>query len=111
MATDTHDGLEFVLAIESKDYPISGVMFHPETQNRHIVAAEINDSIDGKVNSEKTEKINFHFSKYVHERAKANLDQGHKFSDKDYGLRMEWMNTNTGLTGNPVPHLISFGFN
>ena len=31
LATDTHDGTEFVVAMEAKDYPISGVMFHPET--------------------------------------------------------------------------------
>ena len=31
LATDTHDGTEFVVAIEAKDYPFSGVMFHPET--------------------------------------------------------------------------------
>ena len=111
MATDTHDGLEFVVAVEGKHYPISGVMFHPETQNRHIVAAEPNDSIIGKVNTQQTEQINFHFSKYIHERAKANLEEGHKFTDLDFGLRMEWLNTNTGLTGCPTPHLISFGFN
>jgi len=31
LATDTHEGVEFVVAIEAKNYPISGVMFHPET--------------------------------------------------------------------------------
>ena len=51
LATDTYDGLEFVVAVESKDYPISGVMYHPETQNRHIIASEPNNSLNGKVNS------------------------------------------------------------
>ena len=31
LATDTHEGVEFVVAVEAKDYPIAGVMFHPET--------------------------------------------------------------------------------
>jgi len=31
LATDTHNGTTFLLATESKNYPISGIMFHPET--------------------------------------------------------------------------------
>ena len=31
LATDTLKGEEFVVAVEAKDYPVSGVMFHPET--------------------------------------------------------------------------------
>ena len=31
LATDTHDGLEFVIAAEGKRYPVSGTMIHPET--------------------------------------------------------------------------------
>lgn len=31
LATDTHDGTEFVVAVEGKHYPVTGVMFHPET--------------------------------------------------------------------------------
>lgn len=31
LATDTDSGDEFVVAVEGKHYPVSGVMFHPET--------------------------------------------------------------------------------
>lgn len=31
LAVDTHEGTEFVLAVEGRDYPIAGVMNHPET--------------------------------------------------------------------------------
>ena len=31
LGTDTHEGQEFVVAVEAKNYPINGVMFHPET--------------------------------------------------------------------------------
>jgi len=31
LATDEFDGTEFVVAVEAKNYAISGVMFHPET--------------------------------------------------------------------------------
>jgi anthranilate/para-aminobenzoate synthase component II len=31
LATDKNEGMEFVVAVEAKNYPISGVMFHPET--------------------------------------------------------------------------------
>jgi len=31
IATDTKDGTEFVVAVESPHYPVNGVMFHPET--------------------------------------------------------------------------------
>ena len=61
LATDTHNGEEFVVAVEAKDYPVSGVMFHPETQNRHIVG-EVDSSVRGKVNDEVTDAINYYFS-------------------------------------------------
>ena len=32
LATDEHNGEEFVVAVEGKHYPVTGVMFHPETQ-------------------------------------------------------------------------------
>ena len=31
LATDEHEGEEFVLAVEAKHYPVTAVMFHPET--------------------------------------------------------------------------------
>lgn len=61
LATDELNGEEFVVAVEAKDYPVSGVMFHPETQNRHIVG-EIDSSMKGKVNDQVTDAINYYFS-------------------------------------------------
>jgi anthranilate/para-aminobenzoate synthase component II len=40
LAVDIHDGTEFVMAVEAKDYPISGVMHHPETQNIRIFGGD-----------------------------------------------------------------------
>ena len=31
LATDTLEDEEFVVAVEAKHYPVTGVMFHPET--------------------------------------------------------------------------------
>lgn len=31
LAVDEHEGIEFVLAVEGKSYPIAGTMHHPET--------------------------------------------------------------------------------
>lgn len=31
LATDEHEGEEFILAVEGKHYPVTGLMFHPET--------------------------------------------------------------------------------
>lgn len=31
LATDEEKGQEFVVAVEGKHYPVTGVMFHPET--------------------------------------------------------------------------------
>lgn len=31
LAVDSHNGTEFVMAVEAKKYPISGTMNHPET--------------------------------------------------------------------------------
>ena len=32
LAVDSHEGTEFIIAIEAKNYPIFGLMNHPETQ-------------------------------------------------------------------------------
>ena len=59
LATDEENGEEFVVAVEGKHYPVTGVMFHPETQNRHVVflgqEGETVGGIKGKVNNELTE--------------------------------------------------------
>ena len=62
LATDTIKGEEFVVAVESPHYPVNGVMYHPETQNRRIIG-EADSSVIGKVNDERTDEINFYFSK------------------------------------------------
>lgn len=38
LATDEHEGDEFVVAVEGKHYPVTGVMFHTETQSRRVIA-------------------------------------------------------------------------
>ena len=109
LATDTYEGDEFVVAVEAKKYPVSGVMFHPETQNRHIVGIA-DSSVEGKVNDETTDLINYYFSDFIKRQASKTLDT-HKFEDPAIGLRMEWMNTNMGFThGGETSNLVSFGF-
>ena len=53
------------MAYEAKDYPIFGMMFHPETANRHVVGLG-RDMLTGKVNNEVTDEINFRFSEFFH---------------------------------------------
>ena len=109
LATDTHSGHEFVVAVEGKHYPVTGVMFHPETANRHIVG-EIDSSMRGKVNNEATDAINFYFSEHLRRQAEKNMDT-HAFADPAFGMRMEWLNSNIGFThGGETSNLVSFGF-
>ena len=107
LATDTHDGNEFGVAVESKKYPIAGVMFHPETANRKVVGSG-RFWVDGKVNTPLTDYINFVFSEYINKQASKNLDT-HKFQDKKFGLRMEYLNSEIGYTGRLNNSLITYG--
>ena len=50
LATDTHEGTEFVVAVEAKHYPINGVMFHPETQQMKMTG-DGQENLTGKVNN------------------------------------------------------------
>jgi len=67
LAVDEHEGQEFVVAVEGKHYPVTGIMFHPETQSRKgfFVNGVPDGSITGKVNTETTDAIQFYFSKHV----------------------------------------------
>ena len=55
------DRVDFVMAMEAKEYPFYSVMWHPETANRHVTG---NGSLllEGKVNNEATDEIDFRFS-------------------------------------------------
>ena len=55
------DRVDFVMAMEAKQYPFYAVMFHPETANRHVTG---NGTVllEGKVNNAVTDEINFRFS-------------------------------------------------
>jgi len=71
LATDTFvdplkdDQVEtFVMAVEAKDYPIAGVMFHPETQTISV-HSEDKQALKGKVNTADTDAIMYYFSDYV----------------------------------------------
>jgi len=109
IATDNEKGEEFVVAVEGKRYPVSGVMFHPETQLRHIIGKR-DGSLLGKVNDEVTDAINFYFSEHVRIQAAKTMDT-HKFADPEFGERMEWLNTNMGFTrAGAASYLVSFGF-
>ena len=69
LATDEEKGEEFVVAVEGKHYPVTGLMFHPETQNRHVVftgkEGEKVGGITGLINNEVSDEVNFYFSEHV----------------------------------------------
>ena len=84
-------------------------MFHPETQNRHIVGTA-DGSLKGKVNNEVSDAINFYFSEHVRRQAAKNMDT-HKFANAEFGERMEWLNSNIGFTrGGTDSFLVAYGF-
>lgn len=87
------------MAVEGKHYPVTGIMFHPETQQRHTVSTtgKPDDAIHGKVNDEVTDAINFYFSQHVRTQGEKTLES-HRFKDIAFGKRMEWLNSNFGLT-------------
>lgn len=119
IATDTLGDEEFVVAVEGKHYPVTGVMYHPETQQRHIVTLEDDQGVDvagtdgsikGKVNNSDTDKINYYFSEHIRREAAKTMDT-HNFVDPEFGMRMEWLNTNTGFTrGGLTSLMVSYGF-
>ena len=112
LATDELNGEEFVVAVEGKHYPVTGLMFHPELQNRHVVLKQgIEDnSLQGKVNTSVTDEINYLFSKHIRDQGMKSLPT-HKFADPDFGKRMEWLNANIGFTkGGLTSLLVSYGF-
>lgn len=96
LAVDTHEGTEFVMAVEAKNYPIAGTMNHPETQNIRVFG-EDDKALKGKVNTADTDEINFYFSSYLNKLAKQNLDT-HRFHDLEFGKRMTFKNAYLGFT-------------
>ena len=72
-------------------------MFHPETQQMKMTGLGT-ENLYGKVNTPQTDQINFNFSKALKNAALKNLEQGHRFKDKNFGLSMEWLNTDVGYT-------------
>ena len=100
LAIDAHQGTEFVLAVEGKKYPVSGTMFHPEAQNKSVIGhpGDLQDSIiKGKINTDTTDQINFFFSEHLRRQGSKTLDT-HRFSDREFGFRMEWLNSSIGFT-------------
>ena len=84
-------------------------MFHPETQNRHVVGIE-NAGAKSKLNDERTEEINFYFSEHLRRQGAKNMDT-HCFADPAFGERMEWLNANIGLTrDSPGTYAPALGF-
>ena len=98
------------MAVEGKKYPVTALMFHPETQNRHIVGDRVDGSILGKVNSETTDEIHYRVSQHILAQGLKTLET-HKFADPEFGKRMEWLNSNIGLTHSGLTsYLPTYGF-
>jgi len=114
LASDTHNGQEFAIAVESRSYPVTGTMVHPETQNRIIIGlpdSPLDASLSGKQNTETTDQINYYFSEHLRRQGLKNLAT-HRFKDPEFGVRMEFMNSSIGFTKfGQASSLVSYGFN
>lgn len=99
------------MAVQGKEYPIFGVMHHPETQNIRIFGdTEKNaGALAGKVNNEATDALNFYFSLFLNLEARKNLDT-HKFEDKEFGKRMSFKNAPLGFSEMSGSKLLTYGF-
>ena len=97
-----------MIATEAKKYPISGIMFHPETQGLRVFG-DNKRALKGRNNNKTTDAINFYFSNWVHEQAKQNLNS-HKFKDPEFGMRMEFKNAPVGFTMMSDGLLLTYGF-
>ena len=95
------------MAVEAFDYPIAGVMHHPETQNIRVFGEE-KKALEGKVNTHVTDNINFYFSQYLHNQALQNLST-HKFEDSEYGKRLLFLNAPVGMTKMYNSNLLTYG--
>ena len=108
LATDTLNGTEFVMAVQAHKYPIYGIMNHPETQNMRVFGTD-KTALQGRVNDETTDAINFYFSSFLNKSAKQNL-QTHYFDDKAFGKRMEFKNVPVGFTFIYDSVALTYGF-
>lgn len=108
LAVDSHNGVEFVIAVEAKNYPIYGMMSHPETQNIRKFGGD-NKALEGKVNNEVTDAINFYFSNLLMTEAAKNIDTNF-FSDKAQGKRMTFKNAPLGFTLMYSSWMLTYGF-
>ena len=59
--------------MEAYNYPIAGILLHPETQTMSVHGAD-KKALNGKVNNADTDAIMYYFSKYINQQAKINLD-------------------------------------
>jgi len=96
------------MAMEAKKYPISGVMFHPETQQLRVYGDDKN-ALRGRVDNDTTDAINFYFSYWVNESAKKNINS-HKFKDPAAALKKTLKNTPKSLTNIYSSQTLTFGF-
>jgi len=67
-------------------------------------------ALEGKVNTETTDAINFYFSSFLNKQAKQNLDT-HFFIDPNFGKRMEFKNVPVGFTHIYSSVALTYGFN
>ena len=69
IATDTYIDFDndekiepFVTAVEAKNYPITAVLWHPETQTMHVWGENAMQTLEGKIKNDDTDSLNFYFS-------------------------------------------------
>lgn len=74
IATDSQNGVEFVNAFEAYNYPIYGMIFHPEYQNMEFLSDIKMNNLDNA----DTFEIVLSFSKFMNNEARKSL---HRYPD------------------------------
>lgn len=100
-----------MVAIEAHDYPIAGVMFHPETQTIEVHSVD-KKALNGKVNNNVTDQINFYFSKFVKDQTRPSLEEGsHRFPDPETALKSLYISAGIDLHLMYTSQVLTYGVN
>jgi hypothetical protein len=84
--------------VEAWDYPISGTMYHPETQTM-VLWGKDTAAKKGKINNDDTDEINYYFSKHINKEARRSLNDGkHRFANTEELFDLLYTNHPAGLS-------------
>lgn len=69
LAVDDSESTPFVIAFESKVFPLFGMMSHPEVQQLRVFGGRKDFALEGRVDNQVTDAINFSFSHMLRREA------------------------------------------